>query len=44
MDIGLRYAGEARHAGLLGRSPNGAAWLENLGRDSSLSPYVSNLT
>jgi tRNA threonylcarbamoyladenosine biosynthesis protein TsaE len=44
LDIGLHYAGEARRAGLRGRSSSGAAWLENLGRDSSLSAYVSNLT
>jgi tRNA threonylcarbamoyladenosine biosynthesis protein TsaE len=44
VNIGLYYAGEARRASLGGVSPAGAAWLDNLGRDSSLSGYVSNLT
>jgi tRNA threonylcarbamoyladenosine biosynthesis protein TsaE len=44
MDLTLRYAGDARQAGVIARTPLGFQWLENLGQDSSLSPYVSNLT
>jgi tRNA threonylcarbamoyl adenosine modification protein YjeE len=42
--LALCYAGEGRRATLTAPSPLGAHWLENLGRDTSLSPYVSNLT
>ena len=44
VDLTLRYAGEARQAFLTARTPLGSEWLENLGQDSSLSSYVSNLT
>jgi tRNA threonylcarbamoyladenosine biosynthesis protein TsaE len=44
LDLSLQYAGEARRARLDSRSPLGIEWLLNLGRDSSLSLYVSNLT
>jgi tRNA threonylcarbamoyladenosine biosynthesis protein TsaE len=44
LDLTLRYAGDARQAGVIARTPLGSQWLENLGQDSSLSPYVSNLT
>src|SRR5271170_517763 len=40
----LRYAGEARTVALCANGAIGRAWLENLGRDNSLTPYVSNLT
>jgi tRNA threonylcarbamoyladenosine biosynthesis protein TsaE len=44
LDLSLRYAGEARRVCLQGLSSIGAEWIENLGHDSSLRPYVSNLT
>jgi tRNA threonylcarbamoyladenosine biosynthesis protein TsaE len=44
VDLTLRYADEARRASLESRSPLGTLWLENLGHDTSLSSYVSNLT
>jgi tRNA threonylcarbamoyladenosine biosynthesis protein TsaE len=44
LDLMLRYAGDAREATLSAKTPLGAEWLENLGRDTSLSSYVSNLT
>jgi tRNA threonylcarbamoyl adenosine modification protein YjeE len=40
----LSYAGEGRHALLLAHSMLATAWLENLAYDTSLAPYVSNLT
>ncbi|HEY1314285.1 MAG TPA: tRNA (adenosine(37)-N6)-threonylcarbamoyltransferase complex ATPase subunit type 1 TsaE [Steroidobacteraceae bacterium] len=42
--LALCYAGEGRRARLTAQSPLAASWLEKLGRDTSLSPYVSNLT
>jgi tRNA threonylcarbamoyladenosine biosynthesis protein TsaE len=42
--VALRYAGDARVARLSTETSWGVRWLENLGRDSSLSSYVSNLT
>jgi tRNA threonylcarbamoyladenosine biosynthesis protein TsaE len=44
LDLMLSYADDGRRASLHARTPLGSAWLENLGRDSSLMPYVSNLT
>ena len=44
LDVRLRYEGEARRVRLQGLSPLGTQWVDNLGRDSSLSSYVSNLT
>lgn len=44
LTVTLRYAGDARLASLGAGTPLGVQWLENLGRDSSLSSYVSNLT
>ena len=44
LNMTLRHAGEARQAELGALTSLGAAWLQNLGHDSSLSPYVSNLT
>lgn len=44
LDLTLLYAGDARRARLLATTPLGVRWQENLGRDSSLSVYVSNLT
>jgi tRNA threonylcarbamoyladenosine biosynthesis protein TsaE len=42
--VSLGYAGDARRAGLSAETILGIQWLENLGRDRSLSSYVSNLT
>jgi tRNA threonylcarbamoyladenosine biosynthesis protein TsaE len=44
LNVALRYAGESRQAGLSASTSLGTEWLENLGRDTSLSIYVSNLT
>jgi tRNA threonylcarbamoyladenosine biosynthesis protein TsaE len=44
LTVDLGYAGDARVAGLSGETILGIQWLENLGRDRSLSSYVSNLT
>jgi tRNA threonylcarbamoyladenosine biosynthesis protein TsaE len=44
VDLMLRYAGDARAATLSAKTPLGAEWLKNLGRDTRLVPYVSNLT
>jgi tRNA threonylcarbamoyladenosine biosynthesis protein TsaE len=44
LDLTLRYAADARQARLGAATSLGVEWLRNLGRDTSLSPYVSNLT
>jgi tRNA threonylcarbamoyladenosine biosynthesis protein TsaE len=44
LDLALQYAGEGRQARLRAATAVGSEWLENLGRDRSLSFYVSNLT
>jgi tRNA threonylcarbamoyladenosine biosynthesis protein TsaE len=44
MELTLQYAGDARAAHLHAATPLGNLWLEKLGRDTSLSFYVSNLT
>jgi len=44
VSVALRYAGDARLASLSAQTLLGTEWLENLGRDSSLGSYVSNLT
>ncbi|HEY2634199.1 MAG TPA: tRNA (adenosine(37)-N6)-threonylcarbamoyltransferase complex ATPase subunit type 1 TsaE [Steroidobacteraceae bacterium] len=44
LTVDLGYAGDARLAGLSAETTLGIQWLENLGRDRSLSSYVSNLT
>jgi tRNA threonylcarbamoyladenosine biosynthesis protein TsaE len=44
LDVRLRYAGERRAVCLRGLSSLGTEWIQNLGQDSSLSSYVSNLT
>ena len=44
LDLVLQYADDGRQACLRAATPLGSQWLENLGRDSSLSSYVSNLT
>ena len=44
LSVMLDYAGEARSATLAATSDVGARWLTMLAIDSSLKPYVSNLT
>ncbi len=44
VDLTLLYAGDGRRARLTAKSPRGVNWLQDLGRDTSLSSYVSNLT
>jgi tRNA threonylcarbamoyladenosine biosynthesis protein TsaE len=44
MHLHLLYAGEGRSASLTASSPVGELWLRNLGHDTRLAPYVSNLT
>jgi tRNA threonylcarbamoyladenosine biosynthesis protein TsaE len=44
VDLQLRYAGESRVASLSALSAVGDAWLAKLALDTSLVPYVSNLT
>jgi tRNA threonylcarbamoyladenosine biosynthesis protein TsaE len=44
VDLQLRYAGESRTASLRAGSDVGSRWLAELGLDTSLVPYVSNLT
>jgi tRNA threonylcarbamoyladenosine biosynthesis protein TsaE len=44
LDLQLKYAGESRAASLRAASEVGRLWLAKLALDTSLSPYVSNLT
>jgi tRNA threonylcarbamoyladenosine biosynthesis protein TsaE len=44
LTLQLTYAGEARAAVVGGGSEVGARWLSELAIDTSLKPYVSNLT
>jgi tRNA threonylcarbamoyladenosine biosynthesis protein TsaE len=44
LEVALDYAGEGRQARVSARSPLGSSWLENLGSDTSLRAYLSNLT
>jgi tRNA threonylcarbamoyladenosine biosynthesis protein TsaE len=44
LDLQLRYAGEARVASIRAVSETGRRWIAKLALDSSLVPYVSNLT
>jgi tRNA threonylcarbamoyladenosine biosynthesis protein TsaE len=44
LNLTLLYAGDGRRARVQAKTGLGTEWLENLGRDSSLSVYVSNLT
>jgi tRNA threonylcarbamoyladenosine biosynthesis protein TsaE len=44
LTVYLKYAHEARVATLSSNSSVGARWLAKLGLDTSLMPYVSNLT
>jgi tRNA threonylcarbamoyladenosine biosynthesis protein TsaE len=44
LKLRLTYAGESRLAALSAATPVGEKWLANLAIDSSLAPYLSNLT
>jgi tRNA threonylcarbamoyladenosine biosynthesis protein TsaE len=44
LELRLTYAGESRRASLGAASEVGGKWLANLATDTSLAPYVSNLT
>jgi len=44
LELTLRYSGEARRASLSAGTALGSRWLDNLGHDTSLSFYVSNIT
>jgi tRNA threonylcarbamoyladenosine biosynthesis protein TsaE len=44
LDLTLLYAGDGRQASLNAPTPVGTVWLRNLGHDTSLSSYVSNMT
>jgi tRNA threonylcarbamoyladenosine biosynthesis protein TsaE len=44
VELVLQYAGDARAARLHAKTPLGLKWLKDLGHDTSLSFYVSNLT
>jgi tRNA threonylcarbamoyladenosine biosynthesis protein TsaE len=44
LELTLGYADAARHASLVAATPLARQWLENLGHDTSLRFYVSNLT
>jgi tRNA threonylcarbamoyladenosine biosynthesis protein TsaE len=44
LDLHLEYADDGRLATLSACRDRGDAWIDNLGRDNRLVPYVSNLT
>jgi tRNA threonylcarbamoyladenosine biosynthesis protein TsaE len=44
LEVRLSYAAESREANLTAATALGRKWLADLGRDTSLSFYVSNLT
>jgi len=44
LSVVLSYAGEGRQARVTAHSRLGSRWLENLGSDTSLRGYLSNLT
>ena len=44
VELRLAYDGDARTAQVNARTGLGTEWLSNLGHDTSLEPYVSNLT
>jgi tRNA threonylcarbamoyladenosine biosynthesis protein TsaE len=44
LELTLNYAGDGRQAHLIARTMPGSSWLDNLGSDTSLRSYVSNLT
>jgi tRNA threonylcarbamoyladenosine biosynthesis protein TsaE len=44
LSVMLSYAGNGRHARIEAKTALGREWLDYLGRDTRLVPYVSNLT
>jgi tRNA threonylcarbamoyladenosine biosynthesis protein TsaE len=44
LDLTFNYADDARQARLVAKTALGNEWLSNLGHDTSLRSYVSNLT
>jgi tRNA threonylcarbamoyladenosine biosynthesis protein TsaE len=44
LNVTLRYADLARHAAVAANTSLGSRWLKNLAHDTSLVPYVYNLT
>jgi tRNA threonylcarbamoyladenosine biosynthesis protein TsaE len=44
LDLTFSYAGDARQGWLMAKTAVGNEWLSNLGHDTSLRSYVSNLT
>jgi len=44
LDLTFNYAGDSRQGRLTAKTQLGIEWLTNLGHDSSLGSYVSNLT
>jgi tRNA threonylcarbamoyladenosine biosynthesis protein TsaE len=44
LELGLEYADAGRNASLRAASPLGAEWLAQLWNDSSITPYLPNLT
>lgn len=44
VELTLTYLGNSRQASLAGPTARGRRWLDKLAHDTSLSPYVSNLT
>jgi tRNA threonylcarbamoyladenosine biosynthesis protein TsaE len=44
LEVTLTYQVDSRRALLAARMPRGLAWLQKLVHDTSLTPYVSNLT
>lgn len=44
LELTLTHRGNSRHAVLVARTAAGDRWFANLAHDSSLTPYVTNLT
>jgi len=44
LDVMLSYEGDSRRARLTARTGRGVGWIDKLAHDTSLAPYVSNLT
>jgi tRNA threonylcarbamoyladenosine biosynthesis protein TsaE len=44
LEVTLTYQDDSRRALLTAKAPRGLAWIANLVHDTSLAPYVSNLT
>ena len=44
IDMTLTYGENSRHCGLVAATAAGGRWLDDLAHDTSLTPYVSNLT